>query len=615
MYWPVDLLRCQHARALVLGIPVKESSLVVVNVVGYDSLDELVSSKVIRKSGKGYALLCDSDAKIVGYVGDDVPGMSLRSFTLNPTVQCCGAMVILFDPPMPNSMHFYTVSPIEIFWSHDTKSTGRYVELIKEHSQNRELKPQERDFATSMEVLNKCWVERNVLMISSPQMSQSWDTNSFWRKLGRAISYRLAVVYATATAALRPVSSFFIYIVILLRHVCIHVIHILNHKATARSPSLVEISATAQQIDLRLQEFCYFPIQYIRTSREIKSNGATSLPKEQYPEYIRFYNTLWLVVNDITLGFVLNSFLKDNERVLADFFDRYIVSKLLYSDLNNILIWLMSSPGGIKLNNGLSVFLSDLFRWVIEFWKMTLIDNISPHYGLVVRCIAVSCMFGATFGIALCADFVSVVTFHIYCFYLAGAKIYHGQLSVIRSLFRLFCGQKRNILRNRIDSNNYELDQLLLGTLLFTVLSFLLPTVVIFYITFTVTALLILVISASLIIVMSLLNHFPLFILLLRFKDSKRVPGGVQSWTQRGYIRLDIKPILIADMFAPFNNVLHRLNESYFSGAVLVGILTGVTVNVQRSKLYKILYSALPAKRMPTKLLLQEIAKSRVQRE
>lgn len=45
-------------------------------------------------------------------------------------------------------------------------------------------------------------------------------------------------------------------------------------------------------------------------------------------------------------------------------------------------------------------------------------------------------------------------------------------------------GKKRNMLRNRIDACDYDLDQLLLGTCLFTLLTFLFPTVLIYYITF-----------------------------------------------------------------------------------------------------------------------------------
>ena len=42
-------------------------------------------------------------------------------------------------------------------------------------------------------------------------------------------------------------------------------------------------------------------------------------------------------------------------------------------------------------------------------------------------------------------------------------------------------GKRRNVLRNRTDSWDYDIDQLLLGTMLFTLVSFLFPTVLVYY--------------------------------------------------------------------------------------------------------------------------------------
>ena len=42
-------------------------------------------------------------------------------------------------------------------------------------------------------------------------------------------------------------------------------------------------------------------------------------------------------------------------------------------------------------------------------------------------------------------------------------------------------GKRYNVLRNRTDSWEYDLDQLLFGTILFTLLAFLFPTVLAYY--------------------------------------------------------------------------------------------------------------------------------------
>ena len=127
--------------------------------------------------------------------------------------------------------------------------------------------------------------------------------------------------------------------------------------------------------------------------------------------------------------------------------------------------------------------------------------------------------------ISMFSDLLSILTVHIYCFYTASARIFHWQLTIIMSLFHLFRGKKHNVLRNRIDSCDYDLDQLLLGTILFTLLFFLLPTIAVFYLTFTSARMAIIFLKAALDTSLACLNHFPLFALMLRVKDPRRLPG------------------------------------------------------------------------------------------
>ena len=127
--------------------------------------------------------------------------------------------------------------------------------------------------------------------------------------------------------------------------------------------------------------------------------------------------------------------------------------------------------------------------------------------------------------ISIFSDLLSLLTLHIYSFYVASARIFHWQLTIIISLFHLFRGKKRNILRNRIDSCDYDLDQLLLGTILFTLQFFLLPTVFVFYLTFASARIAVIGLKAVLEMGLACLNHFPLFAVMLRIKDPGRLPG------------------------------------------------------------------------------------------
>ena len=124
----------------------------------------------------------------------------------------------------------------------------------------------------------------------------------------------------------------------------------------------------------------------------------------------------------------------------------------------------------------------------------------------VIRCAS---YFGLTFIVAITNDVVGMLTCHIYCFYVYAAKLYGLQLKALVSLARLFIGKKWNVLRLRVDSVSYEADQLILGTIIFTILLFLLPTSLLYYIVFTSLRLLVLLLQMTLSGLVHLLINFP----------------------------------------------------------------------------------------------------------
>jgi phosphatidylinositol glycan class Q protein len=144
-------------------------------------------------------------------------------------------------------------------------------------------------------------------------------------------------------------------------------------------------------------------------------------------------------------------------------------------------------------------------------------ELLRPYLPTIIHYIGFSAFAGATMPISLFSDLVSLLTLHILSFYIASARIFHWQLTIIISLFHLFRGKKRNVLRNRIDSCDYDLDQLLLGTILFALLFFLMPTVFVFYLTFASARIAVIGLKAGL--------EIGLFAVMLRIKDSRRLPG------------------------------------------------------------------------------------------
>ena len=142
------------------------------------------------------------------------------------------------------------------------------------------------------------------------------------------------------------------------------VLMVLGWRPGPDSLALRDVSATAQQIDIRLQQFCYWPIQYLTLRR--RKNQWESIT-DRHPDYIRFYNSLWLVANDVIIGIALGSYIIDNAGWVAWQINRAL-SDWTVAGLHNMILWLMDWPAGLKLNNELARFLGDLFLWVIEYW-------------------------------------------------------------------------------------------------------------------------------------------------------------------------------------------------------------------------------------------------------
>ncbi|CCH41453.1 Phosphatidylinositol N-acetylglucosaminyltransferase subunit GPI1 [Wickerhamomyces ciferrii] len=611
VFWPSDLIQTEEyigVNTVVIGHNIEEQILVVVATLHYNQDKELIDRNILDENRNIQKF--NDHLEVVGVIGEASWWNGTTIEIHNGQLYMDSSRIVVYDPPNPTMMQFFSVKPISVSLpEHEISLTSKdsQVDHIKDHVAKRSYSTQEKHFQDAIRCLNSCWRDRRELLETVPKMQSNWENMKSWNNTFQKV-YELIFVILNSFRNI-PLKNYIrfisLHIIIFTRSIFMIIIRLLNGRFSPDLPSLVELSATAQQIDLRLQQFCYAPIQYIRTKRKIdwsiaslrhlQSPVENSLPIEQYPEYIRFYNTLWLVINDVTFGITIGALLLEHQRTIVESIDKILIWKILYSDLKKISMWLMNSPGGIKLNTELSIFFSELFTWMVEFWKLTLINTLQPNLLLILKIAAFSSTFGATFPIAIFADFLSVITFHIYCFYFASARIFNWQLGILNSLFNLFLGRKRNVLRNRIDSNDYDLDQLLLGTLLFTVVSFLLPTVFAFYMTFTITSLLITVIISSLELTMSCLNHFPIFVMLLRIKDHKRTPGGIVFKNYKGYLKIESKPLRIGRMFEPFKNVISKLNSLYLSPKTIQTILSGHPISVKRNKFYKMLYSALPA--------------------
>lgn len=159
----------------------------------------------------------------------------------------------------------------------------------------------------------------------------------------------------------------------------------------------------------------------------------------------------------------------------------------LLSYVVEMIRWLMGWPAGFKLNSNLDRFLGEVFLWMLSIWSGKRLHNYLGHAGFnVALCpfllnnivydaylvgilnfvvpmsrlpiLWVSTylgVFGATFLLSFFMDLMLWITFPVSLFYMISSKLYYSWMTCFISLFRLFRGLRKNILRNRVDHCDY----------------------------------------------------------------------------------------------------------------------------------------------------------------
>lgn len=220
-------------------------------------------------------------------------------------------------------------------------------------------------------------------------------------------------------------------------------------------------------------------------NRSQKCGSKTSRTRDIFPLFLS-------LLADLALGWAIEEYLL--QAVFSWINKHYEVSgltELVYScmgltvlHLKSLLTWLMENPAGLKLNSVLSRALGNFFLYHIHLW-VTYVYLVVP--ALVSWCshlLPLLPWMGITTQLSLAGDLFTCLTVHVHCFHSYARRLCHSQFAGLVSLWRLFLGKKYNPLRDRVDSANSTVDQLLVGTIVFTVLLFLFPTSLVFYCVF-----------------------------------------------------------------------------------------------------------------------------------
>lgn len=509
--------------------------------------------------------------------------------------------VVTFVPPNLRNLEYFTVRPILL------QSTGQpHVEATLMNKLGQfPAQPQNTDLV--------CVSEDEVL----DKINQCRRIRALLHSRNSTTQHNTFVMKALHATILRVKSAIFILLHTLvswLLAVTVPLIRALNSNFHGTTP--VQSSAWCKQLDLRLRQVSYFPIQFLcyynnslfssKIFQDLELPEANSRHNINNSNYINLYNSLWLIVNDVLVGITAYRVYTRSGGQIVAFFNEKILENLAFGYLSQLITWFGSDhPGGFKLNNELGHFLESMFVWTLEAWKLVMADLIKLSQSeiwiaQVVRFwFMISCCCGVSFLIAALIDYISIATLHIYYFNLATTKIFHRQMEMLKSLTQLFRGKKYNVLRNRIDNldeDQFHIDQLLVGTFIFMILIYLLPTTFAFYLLFFVSRICILTCLKIGNKVILFLNLYPLFVVLLKLKNSRRLQGGLYFQNQGSYqncnwLKMENKALTFDEIVRNFVAVFRK--EGRFRRFAM-NFVEGLEIAVEDTQAMKFHYLMLP---------------------
>lgn len=315
-----------------------------------------------------------------------------------PQITCGNAstiQVIMFRRPLPHRMQYISLSPISLaledkddsFVKHapgsleadferqvevNRRAKQELVKKLKFHVVSRH-QPSIKEVALQHIVnqVNCSWelhrlMQRNIALVGVRSRRSLSVSERVVESANSMRDFVVLFIWQLITLYIYPIiRRTFITGLICHRVVAEALLTVLEYRARPDYAALKDISATAQQVEIRLQQFCYWPMQYV-TLRKRKDDWESVT--NSHPEYIRFYNSLWLVANDVIIGIALGSYIIENSEWVGGQIGA-ILTTYTVAVLQRTISWLMYWPAGLKLNNELAQFLGDLFLWVIDYWS------------------------------------------------------------------------------------------------------------------------------------------------------------------------------------------------------------------------------------------------------
>ncbi|OBA19999.1 Gpi1-domain-containing protein [Metschnikowia bicuspidata var. bicuspidata NRRL YB-4993] len=493
-------------------------------------------------------------------------------------------VIIVFAPPNLRNLEYFTVRPILLqstYLAHETEPYTKSIQFL--HNGDDGLDHLSMLSETVLDKINACSKTR--------------------------VQFR-ALNFGKSARKSRVISNALLETIGIIISVLVRTITYLDTEIFGKK--LVQRSTWCRQLDIRLRQVSFFPFQYLSyydTSflrPNIRQQLGIPMSNERYninnSNYINLYNTLWLMINDILIGCTIYRVVSESLTERMNMFNNTLLA-MCFTKLNSFITWIgCDYPGGLKLNNDLGQFMELLFLWTSQLCGdvfKSLIESDSWFNYTIKLWFQASCYLGVSFVTAFFIDYIKIVNIHVYLFSLGATKIYHRQVEMLKSLMQLFRGRKYNILRNRIDKieeDQLRIDQLLLGTFIFLVLIYLLPTTFAFYFLFYASRVAVMTCLKLGEKVILCLNLYPLFVVLLKLKNSRRLQGGIH-FTHKGHYEttdwlfMENKALTFDEIFG---NFVHVFRQEGRLERLLLNFAEGLDLQVKDTSCEKFQYLMLP---------------------
>jgi hypothetical protein len=241
-------------------------------------------------------------------------------------------------------------------------------------------------------------------------------------------------------------------------------------------------------------------------------------------KHAAYWDNLLTTILDMLLGIlfgcVILYYLTTDTTTAAAAIPYYVATKeSSLAFLTQKISWLEEFPGGFKLNVPLTqnmgheirnlLFLHQMFLRA-TFWNPAFIQSyLVPFLG------SIGIFCGWTSLLAVIVDLQRLEMLHITILAVCFRTLYKAELYLLAALWRLFRGRKRNVLRHRTDTMEYDAMQLLVGTICFCICIFLWTTIWVYYTFF---------------VFWNICLHLPIVALWLFYALGRSIPWASLFW-------------------------------------------------------------------------------------